>query len=1001
MKKLLLRHLVKKISACISAAAIAVTMIYIVPALADSVKIWNGSKDVAGVRYDGGDGTEENPFLISDGAQLYKMVSESNAGTEKQYFTITRDIYLNDVSKTGWQNTANEWYTTGEPDAYSFNGTVDGGGHTVFGLYIKSSFTPGLFPQLNAGAKIGNLTLSNADVSTGWGYAGAFAGRTAVNHASNNVEILSCAVVNSRVSGNGWTLSSAAFVGLATGALSVENCLVRDTEVLHSASSDDAGAFVGDCYFPGTVTVRNSYSLDIFPVSPFKNNSSHASLYKCKNVYTNTDPITDSHKAVAGVKKISADDIKGENAADTLKGFDFEYSWKTTSGFPEPVKKSGGLSSYDTLAPGQVWSGKPAKEYAGGSGTEDDPYLISTAGQLAKLVKSSSEGETHKGEFFRLTHNIILNDTSAENWQEDANQWYTSSVGLNNGFGGHFDGNGKIISGMYIQREGGYIYAGLFPTVNVGSVIEKVGLVNSAVLLDTNQYETVAGGIVGAVSAVEALPDETTYAKVSQCFADSTVALQGYCAGAMICYGAQFSKIDNCFFTGSWKVNSPRCGALLGYTWSYSSFKMENCYVAPQVAGALLGCSNFNTQSYNNCYTLAFQSDAGVVGLYYTSKMNGEAAKANMVGFDYDNIWITRENETPGLRVFEGNEITYSNKHDFDIIDDIHYVTISFVTYTDKEISPIVGTMFETITLPKMPQRDGYRFLGWYTDATLMLEYPIDYIPAYDITLYAKWELLGIEQGFEDYPATEYDMGGDYEHYKMSVENFSADYVRSGARSLHRLGKTAGESDFLISYENELTVGKVYKMTFWATTDEESAVIEASVVHATWPDIYESNAGVGKPFKLKLKKGEWKQYTCNFTAQSKWLIIRTSGGHSVFFDDFFLFTNGENGTLYNIKPATDGNRDNNGKPDNGEPVIKPDETPVIKPEEPANDNSNNSSTEIKKGTKKNTGAQDKAEENYTFLYIIIGVGAVLVVASAATLSVISRKRKKVKKNEKV
>ena len=88
------------------------------------------------------------------------------------------------------------------------------------------------------------------------------------------------------------------------------------------------------------------------------------------------------------------------------------------------------------------------------------------------------------------------------------------------------------------------------------------------------------------------------------------------------------------------------------------------------------------------------------------------------------------------------------------------------------------------------------------------------------------------------------------------------------------------------------------------------------------------------------------------------MIIRTSGGHSVFFDDFFLFTNGENGTLYNIKPATDGNRDNNGKPDNGEPVIKPDETPVIKPEEPANDNSNNSSTEMKKGTKKNTGARD-------------------------------------------
>ena len=999
MKKILLRHLVRKISACISAAAIVLTMIYIVPALADSENIWNGSKDVSNVQYDGGDGTDDNPFLISNGAQLYKLVSESESGTEKQFYTLTCDIYLNDVSKQNWKDSANEWYTTENSDAYSFNGILNGAGHTIFGLYVKSSFTPGLFPQLSAGSKIGNLTLSDADISTSWGYAGAFAGRIAVNHTNNNVEILSCAVINSRISGNGWSLSSAAFVGLATGNLSMENCFVRDTQVTHSSSKDDAGAFVGDCYFPGTVTLKNSYSLDLFPVSPFKGYPSHASLYKCKNVYTNAKPITNSHKAVTGIETISAEDIKGEGAAEILKGFDFAYSWIIADSYPELVKSAGGLSAYDTLGPGQVWSGKPAKSYAGGSGTEEDPYLISTAGQLAKLVKSSSEGEPHKGEYFKLTHNIILNDTSSENWQDDANQWYTSSVGLNNGFGGHFDGNGKIVSGMYIQKAGGYIYAGLFPTVNVGSSIEKVGLVNSAVLLDIHQYESVAGGIVGGVSSVEALPDEVTYAVVSQCFADSTVTLQGYAAGAMICYGAQCAKLDNCFFTGNWNVNSPRCGALFGYTWAYSAFSMENCYIAPQVSGATLGYSNYNRQIYNSCYSLAFQSDAGVVSLYYTSKMNGEAAKENMVGFDYDNIWITRENETPGLRAFEGNEISYSNKHDFDIIDDIHYVTVSFVTYTDKEVPPITGTMFESLTLPKMPQRDGYKFLGWYTDATLMLEYPIDYIPAYDIILYAKWELLGIEQGFEDYPGTEYDLGEDYEHYKMGAENFSADYVRSGARSLHRLGKSAGESDFLISYENELTVGKVYRMTFWATTDEESAVIEASVVHATWPDIAEPNAGVGRPFKLKLKKGEWKQYICNFTAQSKWLTIRTSGGHSVFFDDIFIYTNGENGTLYNLKPVVDDNSNygnEQGKPGDSDPVIKPDVIPEVKPE----DSAAADGTETKEKTKKSNSVPEKDEENYIFLYVIIGVGIVLVVV-CSTVLIISLKKNKGKKNKKI
>lgn len=1003
MKKIKLIHLAERLSACLCVAALLAAMVYVIPSFAESATVWDGNTNTASVSYDGGDGTEDNPFLISNGSQLYKMVAESSNAAEQQFYKLTADIYLNDVSKANWTSSAKSWYTTSDPDKYKFGHVFNGAGHTVYGLYINSSnFIVGLIPSLTSGAKIGNLTISDAYVKTSHGYAGALAGRVAQNHGTVNVTVTAAAVVDSTVAGSGWTLSSAAFIGLAVGPLSIDNSYVNGCDITQSGVNEDAGAFVGDTYYPGSVTLKKCYSLGTFPVSPFKGQAGHASYYTLLNVFSDAEAVTDAHKAVEGVKAITADDIKGEKAKETFKKFDFEYTWATVeNGAPTLVKKSEGLSSFDTTVAGQVWSGNPSRDFGGGSGTADDPYIIATGGHLSKLCQGVSTGETYRGVYFKMTQNIFLNDTSYEGWQEDANQWYVSAVGLGKGFAGYFDGDGHIVSGMYIKRQGSYCYAGLFPTMEYGSRIERVGLVNSEVTLDKSMNETVAGGIVGSIASAEPGVDDAT-AYIGECFADSTVSLTGYCAGAMVCYGAQPVIIENCYFTGSWDPTSPTAGALMGRTWAYGSFKMNNCYVAAQVPNAILGSSNFNTQKYANCYTLTFQSDPGVVSLYNVSKMNGEAAKDNMVGFDFENIWVTRdgEGETPGLKAFEANKHLYSNKHDFDKIDEIHYTTVTFVTYTDEEIEPIVGTMFESLTLPEMPARNGYEFLGWYTDATLMLEYPIDYIPAYDITLYAKWKLIGIDQGFEDYPATEYDMGEDYEHYKLGVDNFSSDYVKSGARSLHRIGKDTSDADFLIFYENELQVGKKYTMTFWVTTDEESVISEAALVHNTWPDIYEPDAGVGRRFKLKLKKGVWKQYTCTFTAQTKWVSLRISGGHSIFFDDFFLYTNGEDGTVYNLKPVVDEKTDGAITPVIDDTVF---EAPTVDSdtdvsEEPSTDidtSTPDTENEPKKDTpKKDTSASEKEEDNYIWLYIVIGVGVLVVIAAATVLIIIAKKKKK-------
>ena len=61
---------------------------------------------------------------------------------------------------------------------------------------------------------------------------------------------------------------------------------------------------------------------------------------------------------------------------------------------------------------GEVWSGFLATKYAGGSGTENDPYLIETPEQLALLVSKNYAN----GGYYKLTADIYINETDKVDW---------------------------------------------------------------------------------------------------------------------------------------------------------------------------------------------------------------------------------------------------------------------------------------------------------------------------------------------------------------------------------------------------------------------------------------------------------------------------------------------------------------------------------------------------------------------------------------------------------
>ncbi len=86
----------------------------------------------------GGDGTEENPYLISGLAELEAFRDSVNSGNTGagEYFKLTSDI---DMSGKYNETTGLSWEMIGNTQENTFQGTFDGGGHTISGLYINKT----------------------------------------------------------------------------------------------------------------------------------------------------------------------------------------------------------------------------------------------------------------------------------------------------------------------------------------------------------------------------------------------------------------------------------------------------------------------------------------------------------------------------------------------------------------------------------------------------------------------------------------------------------------------------------------------------------------------------------------------------------------------------------------------------------------------------------------------------------------------------------------------
>lgn len=257
-------------------------------------KEYNGKKFYA-EKYARGEGTKEDPIIISTDLELAKLAKDVNTGSSKvmksgEYFKLAKDI---DLKHGIWTPIGSTKCTKGNSDRY-FSGIFDGDGHTIRNMHIEwdnetgKEASWGLFtrlygnpentrsPKLEEYATVTNLVIENAQVEKKKGYIPQGTSVIKIGMVASDLtqfaEISNIIIRNSKITDNGEKYVSKSnyrvggIVGYVDngGHFRIFN-ISADTELnMHKENS----SFTGQMTIAGGIgysSIYGTYSTDILP----------------------------------------------------------------------------------------------------------------------------------------------------------------------------------------------------------------------------------------------------------------------------------------------------------------------------------------------------------------------------------------------------------------------------------------------------------------------------------------------------------------------------------------------------------------------------------------------------------------------------------------------------------------------------------------------------------------------------------------------------------------
>lgn len=574
----------------------------------------------------GGKGTETEPYLIRTAQHLDSLRHYLGAEWDGCFFKQIADINL---GVAPW-NTGSGWDPIGDQNNL-FMGNYNGNGYSINGLTINrpaENYT-GLFGNISD-TYLRKIIVTGANV-TGADYTGIVTGS-----ADQYNYLDSCFVAGSVIGQNSaggiagqillsTSLSKCRSEGsvqgqLYTGGLAgytdhsyLNYCYSKSTV---SGNSDaggligyDYGSYINDNYAYGNVSGSNN-------AGGFLGNAYNSNIGSCystgsvtcsgnkggfigfstavsvTNSYWNTE--TSGLLYSSGGEGRTTDEMTFENSANTYVGWDFgseyliwEINYNINGGYPY-----------------FKWQNIPNTNFAGGSGTELDPYLVSNAVQLNNV-------RYYRTKAFRQTADI---DLGVAPWNEGTG-WNPISTDWMAPFRGKYDGDYHFINNLTMERDSMFFnYTGLFGMARNATIKELqiygaqvTGYSNTGILLGYCDSLTVencsVSGSVTANSYTGGIAGNMNNSSVSRCYSetDITSPWEWSYAGSFTGY-ISGSTITDSYSSGSVSGGN-YIGGMIGYNYQTnisSSYSIGAVSGSGANVGGFIGC--YDSGNVNECY---------------------------------------------------------------------------------------------------------------------------------------------------------------------------------------------------------------------------------------------------------------------------------------------------------------------------------------------------------------------------------------------------------------
>ena len=297
----------------------------------------------------------------------------------------------------------------------------------------------------------------------------------------------------------------------------------------------------------------------------------------------------------------------------------------------------------------------PVEDFAGGSGTVEDPYLVANAAQLNNV-------RNYRGSHFLQVADIDLSGpawTNNEGWDPIGEYGYDQNYTAN--FYGTYDGGFYSIYNLTINRPA-ESFVGLFGSIwSIDGNIARIknlklksanvtgngavgGLVGNADLECVVENCSVEGIVQGNYGATGGLAGNVENGgRIKACYFNGNVSsTSGSDVGGLVGFVAGY--IENSYARGN-VSGTDRVGGLLGTIWWG---EIINCYSTAQVSasndfGGLVGYPQWDnnpvfTNSYWDYETSGVYSTVAGEGRY-TDDMTYAYASNTFVDWDFAEIW--------------------------------------------------------------------------------------------------------------------------------------------------------------------------------------------------------------------------------------------------------------------------------------------------------------------------------------------------------------------------